>query len=530
MIAAVACTEKPTEDPTARIVKFRVDVTKATDTAFESGDQISLFAGSPISMSNVKLTYTAGALNPSTTVLWGEGQTSATTFEAVYPYSSSFTSASVDFAVKTDQSTESNFKASDLMYASTSQTPGNIVALNFTHQMAKLTVQVDNQSSRTIQSVSAGSVKTTYNPVTKTASGSAVVTGYKAGNDTWVFYLAPQTTPGKIFVHTTGGELEYEGTFTLVSGKASQCPITIEPDTPTPPQPGEASFSCTVSDWQQGGVINFSPVEGGGGDVPTGVVDATVAQVKSEQNTNVTYKLSGIVSGFNSQYCSFDLTDNTGSIYVYSVTSATKAEYTDKLQNGDIVTIEGKYTYYEPSSKHEIIDAEITSWTSAGGGDTPDGEPIVTLTFPDDNNANNHVGSYTSDWVAKSGSYTFNISCFNNNNWSGNWTFIRGGYKSGATKPYIATADAIAKAVGSVSIAFDKNDASIVNSAKLITATDAGFTKNVKSVDIPMEIGTKTVTVPSPAQNLYYKLDFDLNTASANGVIQISKIIFFGVE
>lgn len=109
--------------------------------------------------------------------------------------------------------------------------------------------------------------------------------------------------------------------------------------------------------------------EGGDEPDPAKVVDATVSQVIAEQKTDVIYRLSGTVSGFNSQYCSFDITDATGKIYVYSVTAETKKEYAGKLRNGDTVTIEGEYLYYSQKSQHEIVNAKITAWTS--GGDTP---------------------------------------------------------------------------------------------------------------------------------------------------------------
>ena len=106
-----------------------------------------------------------------------------------------------------------------------------------------------------------------------------------------------------------------------------------------------------------------------GGDTPATIVDATVSQVLSEQKTDVIYRLTGTVSGFNAQYCSFDITDATGSIYVYSVISETKEAYKDKLANGDTVTIEGTYSYYVSKSQHEIVDAKITAWTKGSGDD-----------------------------------------------------------------------------------------------------------------------------------------------------------------
>lgn len=85
------------------------------------------------------------------------------------------------------------------------------------------------------------------------------------------------------------------------------------------------------------------------------------------------YELTGTVSNFNSQYCAFDLTDETGTIYVYSVLSASKSQWTSKIANGGTVTIYGKYDYYEPKTQHEIIDAYIVSFKTAEGEEvTPD--------------------------------------------------------------------------------------------------------------------------------------------------------------
>ena len=377
---------------------------------------------------------------------------------------------------------------------------------------------------------------------------------------------------------------------------------------------------------------------------PASVVDATVAQVISEKKTDVIYRLKGTVSKFNSQYCSFDITDNTGLIYVYSVTSETKSEYKDKLKDGDTVTIEGEYQFYASKNQDEIVNAKITEWKSAGGeggeegdDDTPDpstltqitckefnalpesdqgwyilegevvsienttygrlyikdasgemayiygvrtaaGETqkfstlevetgdvlkvfgphtiygenkvvemkdavyishtkgehpevpaVVTLSFPDDNKESNKISSYSENWEAKKDTYTFNISCFNNNSWKNDWSYIKCGTKNGDTKAYIATADAIAKAVGSVIVIIDKisDDAtSVVNSAKLIVASNADFSQNVQTVDIPVSIGSHTLNVPTSGPNLFYKLEFDVKKAKANGVIQISKIIY----
>ena len=110
-------------------------------------------------------------------------------------------------------------------------------------------------------------------------------------------------------------------------------------------------------------------------DVPVTVVPATVAEILADPSSDVVYRLTGTVSSFNSEFCSFDLTDATGTIYVYSVDSATKAEYASKLKDGDTVTIEGTYSYYEKDQKHEIINAKITDWKQ---GEDPDPEVLET--------------------------------------------------------------------------------------------------------------------------------------------------------
>lgn len=90
------------------------------------------------------------------------------------------------------------------------------------------------------------------------------------------------------------------------------------------------------------------------------------------------YELTGTVSNFNSTYCSFDLTDASGTIYVYSVLDASKTEWTDKIKDGGTITLYGKYDYYEKSSKHEVVAAHIVSFTE---GTTEPEEPGTATTL-----------------------------------------------------------------------------------------------------------------------------------------------------
>ena len=89
---------------------------KATDSALETGDQVGIFAGDPISVANVKATVSGSVLTPDNPIYWEKGQLKNTTFAAYLPYSASLNSSTSSFSVKADQSTYSAYQASDLRW------------------------------------------------------------------------------------------------------------------------------------------------------------------------------------------------------------------------------------------------------------------------------------------------------------------------------------------------------------------------------------------------------------------------------
>lgn len=115
---------------------------------------------------------------------------------------------------------------------------------------------------------------------------------------------------------------------------------------------------------------------GGGEDPedPSEYVSApakTVAEFIQEANTTTYYKLSGTVGGkINTQYGNFDLTDATGTIYVYGCKNV--ADFKDKLVDGAQIVLAAKYMLYQKegqADKHEAVEAYIIS---VDGGETPD--------------------------------------------------------------------------------------------------------------------------------------------------------------
>ncbi len=122
-----------------------------------------------------------------------------------------------------------------------------------------------------------------------------------------------------------------------------------------------ASVAGTAIDFSKG--IEIS--EDGGSDYSK-AESKTVKDFITAANTATYYKLKGKVSRFNSQYCSFDLTDETGSIYVYSVDDATKTAYSSKIKDGGTVELAGLYNNYNGTD--EVVSAHILSYSEGSDG------------------------------------------------------------------------------------------------------------------------------------------------------------------
>ena len=119
----------------------------------------------------------------------------------------------------------------------------------------------------------------------------------------------------------------------------------------------------------------------GGQEVDYNSVPAkTVAEFISAADTGNYYKLTGKVSGFNANYCSFDLTDETGLIYVYSVDN--KSDWSSKIKDGGTVTLAGLYAYYSAKNQHEVVNAHILSFTEGESGPAENATGNGTLDNP----------------------------------------------------------------------------------------------------------------------------------------------------
>lgn len=166
----------------------------------------------------------------------------------------------------------------------------------------------------------------------------------------------------------------------------------------------------------------------------------------------------------------------------------------------------------------------------------------LTLSFPDENSDNNKTQAYTATKVYKitlgGTEYSWSIANFNNNNWAGSWTYIRGGAKTktaGTAVTWdgsISTTTVIAAAISKVIVDYGRitvgtgANVGTITEAKLEVSTSSDFSVIAETVNgIPTETGEYTYTVTSPVANAYYRLSYATsNKSTTAGVIQINSI------
>ncbi len=121
--------------------------------------------------------------------------------------------------------------------------------------------------------------------------------------------------------------------------------------------PGVKSPTYVVVDGMEYGQNPDAPV------VEPNATSATVAEfLAAEVSKDVYYELTGTIGGtINTTYGNFDLTDGTGTVYVYGLTATyipggtnDKSYASLNLQAGDNITIRGYRNYYEKNQQIQV--------------------------------------------------------------------------------------------------------------------------------------------------------------------------------
>lgn len=269
-----ACKEGPADTPDVPsakdlTIKFSASLygfTKATDTAFENGDQIGVNIFNPECwLYNGKYTYNNGALTAAVAKEWYEDTELEATITAVYPFSETLEGFAENqtFMVYADQSAKTGYASSDLMLAVTKSKPTEeAVKLPFKHALSKIVITVDNQLGEDIAQLwftdVLGTVtyKTADPLATLEATGSAgTVKAYKSGENTWQLIVAPQTASPKLALTTASGkQFTYvlDENVTFSSGKVSSAAVTVSTESIY------TSFTPEIEDWVADNELNFN--------------------------------------------------------------------------------------------------------------------------------------------------------------------------------------------------------------------------------------------------------------------------------
>ena len=253
--------------------------TRATETAFESGDVIGLYATTyegesamPLQISgnwlnNEALTYNGSSWSGRRTLYWADG---AMDIYGYYPYMEPTTITKHKWAVQTDQSTPatdgdlSAYEASDFLWAKTEgvSSEDGSVKLQFKHMCAKVVIKLVKGEKYTdafpedievylYSTVPEALINFTNGIVSKDPHGTKQkIKARKVATDTFEVIVVPQSIlEYSPFVEIIMGKIAYmtEEIFTYHAGKEYIVSITLN----NAPSKIEISVGGSIGEWEE---------------------------------------------------------------------------------------------------------------------------------------------------------------------------------------------------------------------------------------------------------------------------------------
>ena len=245
--------QNPTEQEKMAIrISPTVEGSRATDTAFENGDCIGLYvvnysgnkpgslANSGNHVNNMRFRYD-GAWTPDSPVAWADAETHAD-FYVYYPYASVQSVNAYSFSVRTDQSTESAYKASDLMTGKSLNVAPTTSSVNIpvSHVMGRAVIYLEAGYGITEQQLESSAVSVKLNGLRCTASvdlasGYLTPTGQPSTitplhtDGCYKALVVPQTADSGTLITVTldGREYRLQKEFTFEGGKSHKFTVTL---------------------------------------------------------------------------------------------------------------------------------------------------------------------------------------------------------------------------------------------------------------------------------------------------------------
>ena len=167
-----------------------------------------------------------------------------------------------------------------------------------------------------------------------------------------------------------------------------------------------------------------------------------------------------------------------------------------------------------------LLAAALLLMSSIVWGQTRVEEVYSTCLFGGSHGTNNN---YTSTWTATNGNFSWSVENGNTN--GANWNYVKFGRKNTESVGAITTASAYSDAITKVELTIDAITAAKINSIKLYSSSNNSSWTEIDEFD--KATGTQTVSITSPAANLYYRIEFDCASGSSNGLVSVSKVEYY---
>lgn len=228
-----------------RFTSYMVE-SRATDTAWEAGDEIGVYmqadAASGYQKINVKYANSNGDVNTFTSEspIEYSGNESTVSFMAVYPFNSLVTDGTYEFTLG-----NTSLSQNDIMYASTTSVAAGTqnVTLNFQHKLTKIVLQLNDEDGNPVTGATISINKQRASGTLDVATGTITATSdytstlnFSESNGTYEAIVIPdEGCEGRSVLITTADDQQYSypvDNIAFGGAKKYTFPVSLQPAGP----------------------------------------------------------------------------------------------------------------------------------------------------------------------------------------------------------------------------------------------------------------------------------------------------------
>lgn len=258
-----------------RFTSYMVE-SRATDTAWEAGDEIGVYmqadAASGYQKINVKYANSNGDVNTFTSEspIEYSGNESTVSFMAVYPFSSLVTDGTYEFTLG-----NTSLSQNDIMYASTTSVAAGTqnVTLNFQHKLTKIVLQLNDEDGNPVTGATISINKQRASGTLDVATGTITATSdytstlnFSESNGTYEAIVIPdEGCEGRsVLIEANGKKYSYPvGDIAFNGATKYTFPVSLRPAEPGEEEEGGETIikldavEFSIDDWTEGKTIGW---------------------------------------------------------------------------------------------------------------------------------------------------------------------------------------------------------------------------------------------------------------------------------